>query len=143
VVNKGSVYVSLVETHSRLIFNLAWNRTIRICVDLIDCGESVVMSVFTIIITWRHNYAISSKKRGYCQKLCFFDYVREQFGVSLCFQTIKHELGFRKMVVSTVENRRGKIVVGKTAQNLIFWRIIRLFDEFQIFFKSKWTFKPR
>ena len=37
----------------------------------------------------------------------FFDYVGEQWGVSFCFQTIKHELGFRKRVVSTVEHRRG------------------------------------
>ena len=42
-----------------------------------------------------------------CKCFVFFDYVREQWGVSFCFQTIKHELGFRKRVVSTVEHRRG------------------------------------
>ena len=42
-----------------------------------------------------------------CKCFVFFDYVGEQWGVSFCFQTIKHELGFRKRVVSTVEHRRG------------------------------------
>ena len=60
-------------------------------------------------------------------EILFFDWVREQCGVSFCFRMIKHELGFRKRVVSTVEHRRGKIVMRKTAQNLIFWRIIGLF----------------
>ena len=42
-----------------------------------------------------------------CKCFVFFDYVREQSGVSFCFQTIKHELGFRKRVVSTVSDRVG------------------------------------
>ena len=113
--------MNLVETHSRLFFELASNWTLRICLDQIDYGEFsgdvgfYEKSSRDVIIT-----QLILKKR-LLSEIVFFDYVREQFGLSLCFQTIKHELGFRKRVVSTVENRRGKIVVGKTAQNLIFW----------------------
>ena len=39
-----------------------------------------------------------------CKFFVFFDYVGEQ---CFCFQTIKHELGFRKRVVSTVSDRGG------------------------------------
>ena len=53
----------------------------------------------------------------------FFDYVREQCGVSFCFQTIKHELGFRKRVVSTVEHRRGGKYPFRGHPNLDAWKI--------------------
>ena len=47
-----------------------------------------------------------------CKCFVFFDYVGEQWGVSFCFQTIKHELGFRKRVVSTrVRNHDKNLVV--------------------------------
>ena len=36
---KGRFYVNLVETHSRLFFELARNLTVRICFDQIDYGE--------------------------------------------------------------------------------------------------------
>ena len=36
---KGRFYVNLVETHSRLLFELAANWTLRICLDQIDYGE--------------------------------------------------------------------------------------------------------
>ena len=36
---KGRFYVNLVETHSRLFFELASNWTLRICLDQIDYGE--------------------------------------------------------------------------------------------------------
>ena len=50
--------------------------------------------------------SVFTKNHHVTSEIVFFDYVREQFGLSLCFQTIKHELGFRKRVVSTVEHRR-------------------------------------
>ena len=53
----------------------------------------------------------------------FFDYVRERSGVSFCFQTIKHELGFRKRVVSTVEHRRGGKYPFRGHPNLDAWKI--------------------